>query len=80
MTLDEARLIESQLEQGALDLTLPGTQEIVAEAHRVRLKATLWGADRDDVRRKQVRGTVIVVCAFVVVTVFGLVACLSVRP
>lgn len=80
MTLDEAQLIEAQLQQGTLDLTLPGTAEIVGEAHRVRLKATLWGADRDDSRRKQVRGTVVVVCAFLVVTIFGLVACLAVRP
>ena len=78
MTLDEAVRIEQQLERGSLDLSLPGTSEIVAEAHRVRLKAELWGADRTDDRRRQAKGTVLVVCAFIVITVVGLVACLAV--
>ena len=77
MTLDEAQAIVQQLDRGKLDLSLPGTQEIIAEAHRVRLKAELWGADSDDDRRRQVKGTVIVVCAFIVVTVVGLVAALA---
>ena len=51
MTLDEAVRIEQQFERGSLDLSLPGTSDIVAEAHRVRLKAELWGADRTDDRR-----------------------------
>ena len=80
MTLDEARLIEEQLERGTLDLSLPGTSQIVAEAHRVHVKAALWGADREDSRRKQVRGTLIVVGAFLVITIVGLAACLAVRP
>jgi hypothetical protein len=78
MTLEEALRIEQQYERGTLDLSLPGTEAVVAEAHRVRLKAQLWGADRSDDRRRQVKGTVVVVCAFVVVTVVGLVACLAV--
>jgi len=78
MTVDEALRIEQQFERGALDLSLPGTRDIVAEAHRVRLKAELWGADRTDERRRQAKGTVVVVCAFIVVTVVGLVACLAV--
>lgn len=78
MTLDEAVRIEQQLERGSLDLSLPGTSDIVAEAHRVRLKAELWGADRTDDRRRQAKGTVLVVCAFVVITIVGLVACLAV--
>jgi hypothetical protein len=75
MTLDEALRIEQQLDRGRLDLTLPGTDEVVAEAHRVRVKAALWGADRADDRRRQATGTVAVVCAFIVVTIAGLVAC-----
>lgn len=78
MTLEEALRIEQQLDAGTLDLSLPGTDGIVAEAHRVRLKAQLWGADRGDDRRRQVKGTIVVVCAFIVVTVVGLVACLAV--
>ncbi|HVX08569.1 hypothetical protein [Humibacter sp.] len=78
MTLEEALRIEQQYERGTLDLSLPGTEAVVAEAHRVRLKAQLWGADRSDDRRRQVKGTVVVVCAFIVVTVVGLVACLAV--
>ncbi|WP_022899183.1 hypothetical protein [Humibacter albus] len=78
MTADEARLIVQQFERGTLDMSLPGTEEIVAEAHRVRLKAQLWGTDRRDDRRRQAKGTVVVVCAFIVVTVVGLVACLAV--
>lgn len=78
MTLEEALRIEQQFERGALDLSLPGTGEILAEAHRVRLKAQLWGADRTDDRRRQVKGTVVVVCAFIAITVVGLVACLAV--
>lgn len=78
MTLDEAVRIEQQFERGSLDLSLPGTSDIVAEAHRVRLKAELWGADRTDDRRRQAKGTVLVVCAFIVITVVGLVACLAV--
>jgi hypothetical protein len=78
MTLEEALRIEQQLDAGTLDLSLPGTDDIVAEAHRVRLKAQLWGADRADDRRRQVKGTIVVVCAFIVVTVVGLVACLAV--
>jgi len=78
MTLEEALRIEQQYEGGTLDLSLPGTEAIVAEAHRVRLKAQLWGADSTDDRRRQVKGTVVVVCAFIVVTVVGLVACLAV--
>jgi hypothetical protein len=78
MTLEEALRIEQQYERGTLDLSLPGTEAVVAEAHRVRLKAQLWGTDRSDDRRRQVKGTVVVVCAFIVVTVVGLVACLAV--
>ncbi|GAB3806706.1 hypothetical protein GCM10028798_30010 [Humibacter antri] len=78
MTLEEAVRIEQQWERGLLDLSLPGTSAIVAEAHRVRLKAELWGADRSDDRRRQAKGTVLVVCAFIVITVVGLVACLAV--
>lgn len=78
MTLEEAQRIEQQFERGTLDLTLPGTEDIVAEAHRVRLRAELWGVDRRDDRRRQAKGTVMVVCTFVVITIVGLVACLAV--
>ncbi|MHA7987661.1 hypothetical protein ACX9R5_17840 [Rathayibacter sp. CAU 1779] len=77
MTVDEAMRIEQQLERGTLDMSLPGTAEIVAEAHRIRFRAELWGADRGDDRRRQATGTVVVVCAFIVITVVGLVACLA---
>ncbi|QDZ13621.1 hypothetical protein [Humibacter ginsenosidimutans] len=78
MTLEEAERIERQYDRGTLDLSLPGTEEIVAEAHRVRLRAELWGAHKSDDRRRQAKGTVVVVCAFIVITVVGLVACLAV--
>lgn len=78
MTLEEALRIEQQYERGVLDLSLPGTDAVLADAHRVRLKAQLWGADRTDVRRRQARGTVLVVSVFIVVTIVGLVACFSV--
>jgi hypothetical protein len=75
MTLDEALRIEQQLDRGRLDLTLPGTDEVVGEAHRVRLKAAMWGTDRSDDRRRQAKGTVVVVCAFIAITIGGLIAC-----
>jgi hypothetical protein len=78
MTLEEALRIEQQLDRGRLDLTLPGTDEVIGEAHRVRLKAAMWGTDRSDDRRRQAKGTVVVVCAFIAVTIAGLIACLVV--
>lgn len=78
MTPEEARRILQQHERGTLDMSLPGTEEIVADAHRTLLKAQMWGVDRRDDRRRQAKGTVVIVCAFIVVTVVGLVACLAV--
>ena len=76
MTLDEAQRIIDQLDRGVLDLDLPGTAGIVAEAQRVVLKAELWGAGAGDDRRRHTKGAVVLVIAFVSVTVAGLVAAL----
>jgi hypothetical protein len=76
MTLAEAQRIVEQADRGTLDLSLPGTSDIVAEAQRVRLKAELWGAGPRDDRRRQTKGTVVLVVAFVSVTIAGLVAAL----
>jgi hypothetical protein len=76
MTLAEAQRIVQQAERGALDLSKPGTAEVVAEAQRVRFKAELWGADSADDRRRHTKGAVVLVCAFVTLTIAGLVAAL----
>ncbi|MFP3466899.1 hypothetical protein [Leifsonia sp. SIMBA_070] len=43
MTVAEASRIVRQFENGTLDPELPGTIDLVNEAHRVRLHQYMWG-------------------------------------
>ncbi|MEO8906847.1 MAG: hypothetical protein ABI310_02100 [Microbacteriaceae bacterium] len=71
MTLDEAARISAQSETGALDTSLPGTQKLINQAHRVQLDAHLWGAPRQDSRRKTVRRSMLVGWLFLATSVSG---------
>lgn len=51
MSVEEARRIRLQAQRGALDLTLPGTLDIVNQADRVCASAQLWGRTPADRRR-----------------------------
>ena len=51
MTVEEADRIRRQAARGTLDLRLPGTADIVAEAERVCAAATVWGSTAADRRR-----------------------------
>jgi hypothetical protein len=75
MTLDEALRIEDQLARGALDLSVPGTAEVVDEAHRVHLRAEIWGGSGEE--RKRMRRLVGIGVASVLVFIGGLVTCLA---
>jgi hypothetical protein len=70
MTLEEALRIEQQAADGALDLSAPGTAEIVEEAHRVHLRAEIWGADQGS--RRSMRRLVLIGVASVIVFILGL--------
>jgi hypothetical protein len=76
MTLEEALLIEQQLARGRLDMSLPGTQELVDEARRVHLSAELWGIDRTDKKRKQLRWLLWGGAGLVALYILGLTAAL----
>ncbi|WP_308464933.1 hypothetical protein [Rathayibacter soli] len=71
MTLEEAARISAQCDTGALDTTLPGTQKLIDEAHRVQLDAHLWGAPRHDSRRKSVRRVIVIGWLFVATSLGG---------
>ncbi|GAA4163318.1 hypothetical protein GCM10022286_23620 [Gryllotalpicola daejeonensis] len=75
MTLEEALRIEHQAANGALDLSVDRTAEIVEEAHRVHLRAEIWGASGDE--RKRMHRLVGIGAASVLVFIGGLVACLA---
>lgn len=74
MTLDEALRIEKQAADGALDLAAPGTAEIVEEAHRVHVRAEIWGADQ--ATRRRMRRLVLIGVASVIVFILGLASTL----
>jgi hypothetical protein len=71
MTLDEATRIEAQAASGALDQSLPGTQAIIDEAHRVHVAALMWGATRGDPYRRRTRRGLALGFAMVLATVGG---------
>ncbi|MFC4242573.1 hypothetical protein ACFOYW_04235 [Gryllotalpicola reticulitermitis] len=77
MTLDEALQIEQQLARGTLDMSLPGTQELVDEARRVHLSAELWGEKRTDQKRRQLRIVLWAGAGLVTLYILGLVAMLA---
>lgn len=76
MTLEEALRIEQQLARGRLDTTLPGTQALIDEARRVHLSAELWGIDRTDKKRRQLRWLLWGGAGLVVLYIVGLAAAL----
>ncbi|TIH39298.1 MULTISPECIES: hypothetical protein [Subtercola] len=71
MTLSEAKRIEAHFANGTLDPDLPGTREIVNEAHRVHVNAMLWGSTRAEPHRRRVRGGIALGIGMVVATVGG---------
>jgi len=71
MTLDEASRISAQCDTGALDTTLPGTQKLIDQAHRVQLDAHLWGAPRRDARRRSVCRVIVVGWLFLAASLCG---------
>lgn len=71
MTLEEATRIEAQAESGALDFSLPGTQELVDEARRVHVTAHMWGTTRGESGRKRLHTGVALGIGMVVATVAG---------
>ena len=75
MTLDEALRIEQQAAAGALDLSAQGIAEVVEEAHRVHLRAEIWGGSGDE--RRRMRRLVGIGAASVLVFIGGLIACLA---
>jgi hypothetical protein len=75
MTLDEALRIEQQAAAGALDLSAPRTAAVVEEAHRVHVRAEVWGARADE--RRRMRRLIGIGAGSVLVFIGGLVACLS---
>jgi hypothetical protein len=77
MTLEEALRIEQQLARGALDLSLPGTQQLVDEARRVHLSAELWGEKRGDQKRRQLRIVLGAGAGLVLLYIAGLAAMLA---
>jgi len=77
MTLDEALRIEQQLARGTLDTSLPGTQELIDEARRVHLNAELWGENRGDQKRRQLRIVLWAGAGLVALYILGLVAMLA---
>jgi hypothetical protein len=74
MSLEEAVRIEQQAASGALDLSVPRTAELVEEAHRVHVRAEIWGESRDE--RRRMRRMIGIGAASVLVFIGGLVACL----
>ena len=76
MTLDEALRIEQQLARGTLDMSLPGTQELVDEARRVHLNAELWGENRGDQKRRQLRIVLWAGAGLLALYILGLTAAL----
>lgn len=71
MTLEEATRIEAQVESGALDLSLPGTQALVDEARRVRVTAYMWGTTRGESGRRRLHTGVALGVGMVLATVAG---------
>lgn len=51
MTVDEALRISRNAERGLLNVNAPDVRHVVQEAHRVRVRAGLWGASRHGRRR-----------------------------
>lgn len=75
MTLEEALRIEKQAADGALDLSSARTAAVVDEAHRVHLRAEIWGAEGAE--RRRMHRLFGIGAASVVVFIGGLVACLA---
>jgi len=75
MTLDEALRIERQAAAGALDLSAPRTAQIVEEAHRVHVRADVWGARADE--RARMHRLIGIGAGSILVFIGGLVACLA---
>lgn len=71
MTVEEATRIRQQTRRGALDLRLPGAEEIVRDAERTCARADLWGST-PDARRRSALGVLAITAA----TVFVVCVCL----
>lgn len=72
MTVAEAALIVHQFEEGALDPDLPGTMELVDEARRVGVAASLWGAEDGRPHTARRRRLLMACCAIATITCVGL--------
>lgn len=72
MTVDEAARIIQQFEAGALDPALPGTMDLVNEARRVGVTASLWGTENGHPFTRRRRQLVIACCSVASITIIGL--------
>ena len=73
MTVEEAKLIEEQVASGAIDPQLPGTMDVVNEAHRTGVNAYIWGSAGGTPQRKGKRRLIAATCGIVALTIAGLV-------
>ena len=72
MTVDEAARIEDQLAQGRIDTKLPGTMELINQAHRTLVDAYMWGESHGLPHRRRQAVLLAVCCAAVAVTILGM--------
>ncbi len=72
MTVEEAARIIQQFDAGTLDTDLPGTMELVYEARRVSVAASMWGTEDGHPRTALRRQLVIACCAVATITCVGL--------
>jgi hypothetical protein len=73
MTVEEAKLIEEQVASGAIDPQLPGTMDVVNEAHRTGVNAYMWGSAGGSPQRRGKRRLIAATCGIVALTIAGLV-------
>ncbi len=72
MTVEEANQITRNYQAGALDPRIPGTMEVVYEAHRVQVNAYMWGAMAGRPQTQRRRRLVLACCAIAAATSTGL--------
>jgi hypothetical protein len=73
VTVQEAQRIEEQYVDGALDLNLPGTMEVINEARKTGLDAYMWGVSGGRPQRGWLPRLVAMCCAVAALTVSGLI-------
>ncbi|MCU1481924.1 MAG: hypothetical protein JWQ19_2710 [Subtercola sp.] len=71
MTLAEALAIEARARDGLLDESLPGTRDVIAQAHRVHQIAYMWGSVRAEAAPPRIRWGIAFGVLMVLVTLGG---------